>query len=95
MSDYFDEDGESLGDWKSITEAEFEAIKNDGSVDWQVFATRTEVGDRTISGWRGRIIYTEWGICGAAHPLVRCDDRWDSFGERTHMHGLFVPVGAL
>lgn len=98
MSDWYDENDEPLGRWEACDEAEYVRIYGElfASNTASVFASLTEVGrahgdwsDRTYTD---RTIYTEWGRKGDAAPLVRCEDRWDAWGTRTHTHDKYVPL---
>ena len=67
MSDWFDENGDPLGEWEVITEAEYRAIIDRPATDWWVFASNTDPCGRGE-------IYTAWGQDGEAAPRVdhRC-----------------------
>lgn len=96
MSAWFDADGELLGDWEPCTVDEYQRIYWETyTTPLTVFASSTQVGDRQPDGsYRDRIMVTEWGERDAQHPLIRCDDRWDYWGERHHTHARFVPIAA-
>lgn len=96
MTTWLDENDEPLGQWEPCTSGYYDRVY------WEtyptrltVFSSRTEVGDRQPDGtYRNRIMVTEWGQKDAKHPLIRCDDRWDYFGQRDHTHLRFVAAAA-
>lgn len=101
MSDYEDEDGNPLGRWVPCTEDEYvaEVYRGEGRESLTVFASLTEVGRETYTfpeprSYVDRHIYTEWGERTADVPLVSCDDRWDAWGKREHVHMRFIPIDA-
>lgn len=58
--------------WIETSRAMYKAICDEHANDLTVFATRTEV-DGPIFGSGRRYILTEWGLKGAAHPLIRSE----------------------
>lgn len=92
---YFDDDGNSLGDWKPITEEQYiDVLCREDTSDHPltVFATRTQMGSQQPGEPpREQHIYTEWGRPEDETPLISCRDTYDYWGERDHTHMRFVP----
>lgn len=67
MSDWYDSDGNSLGDWVPIDRGEYHAIRDESVGQWQVFASNTDP-------WGRGEVYTAWGLPGEDVPRVdhRC-----------------------
>lgn len=94
MTQWYDHNDEPYGEWVACSENEYLAAYR-GLTDPVVFSSRTRCGEsRNPNGYgppyEDRDIVTEWGQRDAAFPVCRCEDSWDSWGNRVHVHYLYL-----